>query len=94
MSLDIAFVETLSKAPGVVARLGGEERKKQRCRIVARHGVKKIHLNLGQIVKSIIENPGELLEESRPRHLLDGRAVEVGLVRNRFFVTKLPKGLQ
>jgi hypothetical protein len=48
-----------------MARPGLEERKEQCCRIVARHGVKKIHLNLGQIIESILENLSELFEKAR-----------------------------
>jgi hypothetical protein len=44
MTFDIALIESLRETPGVMTRVGGEQRKEQGGGKVARHSVKKIQL--------------------------------------------------
>ncbi len=77
-----------------MTRFGRAKRKEQRGRIVARNGVKKIYLNLRQIVETVIENPAKLFQEARRGNLFGGVAVQVGGVGNLLLAAKLLKGLQ
>ncbi len=77
-----------------MARLSGQERKEQRGRKAARDGVKKIHLDLGQIVEPVIKDLTELLQKIRCRNQLGGVAGEVGRIGDFLFTAKLLKGAQ
>src|SRR5262245_39020233 len=60
VAVNIAFVKALGETPGIVARFGGETGKKKRGWIVARYGIKKIQLDLRQIIEAVIKNLTEL----------------------------------
>ncbi len=65
----------LGEAPCGMTWLGGEKRKKQCGWVVACNGVKKIDLDLCQIIETVIKNLAELIQKCRRRRLLDGVAV-------------------
>jgi hypothetical protein len=94
VSLNVTLVKALGEAPGVMTRLGGQIGKIERGRIVARDRVKKVYLNLRQIIKAIIENLTKLLQASRCRNLFGGSAVQVGLLGDFLSAAKLLKGSQ
>src|SRR5262245_12514165 len=55
VAVNIAFVKALGETPGIVARFGGEAGEKKRGWIVARYGIKKIQLDLRQIIEAVIK---------------------------------------
>src|SRR5581483_1129164 len=82
--LHVALVKTLGETPGIVSRPGAQQRKKQSDRKAARQGVKKIQLDLGEVVKAVVKNPAELLEKIR-------RGRELRFIRDRLAAAELLK---
>ena len=64
-TVHVSFIKAFGESPGRMLGSLVNERKEKGCWILARHGLEKIELHLGQVVEAIVEDAIELLQVDR-----------------------------